>query len=164
MRRLFFSLILISILLVMPIHALAHPGRTDSSGGHRNRSTGEYHYHHGYPEHDHVDLDGDGKKDCPYTFEDNTDHSSNSESRDLAQNRENPDRNSLKAVTSNPINYLFDNLFEIFIALGLGMLVLSTFILPFTSDSFGYYYIKTAFSFIGLSIIAAIITFFASLF
>lgn len=33
--------------------AYAHPGGTDSSGGHYNRSTGEYHYHHGYPEHDH---------------------------------------------------------------------------------------------------------------
>lgn len=27
--------------------AFAHPGRTDSSGGHYNRSTGEYHYHNG---------------------------------------------------------------------------------------------------------------------
>ena len=25
----------------------AHPGRTDSNGGHWNRSTGEYHYHSG---------------------------------------------------------------------------------------------------------------------
>ncbi len=27
--------------------AFAHPGRTDSSGGHYNKSTGEYHYHNG---------------------------------------------------------------------------------------------------------------------
>ena len=33
--------------------ALAHSGRTDSKGGHYNRSTGEYHYHHGYSAHDH---------------------------------------------------------------------------------------------------------------
>lgn len=56
----------------------AHPGRTDSSGGHHDRSTGAYHYHHGYPAHDHKDLDGDGKKDCPYDFDDQTDHSSRS--------------------------------------------------------------------------------------
>lgn len=31
----------------------AHSGRTDFNGGHMNHSTGEYHYHHGYPEHQH---------------------------------------------------------------------------------------------------------------
>ena len=46
----------------------AHPGKTDSKGGHTNHSTGEYHYHHGYSAHDHYDMDGDGKKDCPYEF------------------------------------------------------------------------------------------------
>ena len=30
-----------------------HSGRTDSNGGHYNRSTGEYHYHHGYSAHQH---------------------------------------------------------------------------------------------------------------
>ena len=53
----------------------AHPGRTDSSGGHTNHSTGEYHYHHGYSAHDHYDMDGDGVIDCPYDFDDQTDHS-----------------------------------------------------------------------------------------
>ena len=57
----------------------AHSGRTDSSGGHTNGSTGEYHYHHGYPAHDHYDLDGDGDMDCPYDFEDKTDNSRNSD-------------------------------------------------------------------------------------
>ena len=31
----------------------AHPGGTDSKGGHYNRSTGEYHYHHGESAHQH---------------------------------------------------------------------------------------------------------------
>ena len=31
----------------------AHSGRTDANGGHWNRKTGEYHYHHGYPAHQH---------------------------------------------------------------------------------------------------------------
>lgn len=35
------------------IPAYAHPGRTDGKGGHYNRSTGEYHYHHGMSEHQH---------------------------------------------------------------------------------------------------------------
>lgn len=38
----------------------AHSGGTDSKGGHINHSTGEYHYHHGQPAHQHPN----GK--CPY--------------------------------------------------------------------------------------------------
>lgn len=47
--------IILAILTVLLLFssALAHPGDTDSKGGHYNRSTGEYHYHHGYPEHQH---------------------------------------------------------------------------------------------------------------
>ena len=56
----------------------AHPGRTDSNGGHTDRSTGEYHYHHGYSAHDHYDMDGDGDDDCPYDFKDKTGSSSGS--------------------------------------------------------------------------------------
>ena len=69
--------ILLSIVLcffIFSIAASAHSGKTDSSGGHYNRSTGEYHYHHGYPAHQHQN----GK--CPYEFDDQTDHSSKSSS------------------------------------------------------------------------------------
>lgn len=38
--------LLFSVTLMCPI-ANAHPGRTDSSGGHYNRKTGVYHYHSG---------------------------------------------------------------------------------------------------------------------
>lgn len=69
MRRFLLSFILI-LALAVPI--LAHPGGTDSSGGHTDHSTGEYHYHHGYGPHQHEDLDGDGVPDCPYDFEDRT--------------------------------------------------------------------------------------------
>ena len=58
--------------------ASAHSGRTDSQGGHYDWSTGEYHYHHGYPAHDHYDMDGDGIVDCPYNFNDRTGYSSSS--------------------------------------------------------------------------------------
>lgn len=69
MRRLLLSFILICLLT---IPASAHPGGTDSSGGHYDHSTGEYHYHHGYGPHEHEDLDGDGDLDCPYNFKDKT--------------------------------------------------------------------------------------------
>lgn len=39
-------------LLLIPA-AGAHSGRTDANGGHWDSSTGEYHYHHGYPAHQH---------------------------------------------------------------------------------------------------------------
>ena len=68
-------LILPSVVLV----TYAHPGGTDSSGGHRNRSTGEYHYHHGYSAHDHYDVDGDGTADCPYDFDDKTERKRDSD-------------------------------------------------------------------------------------
>lgn len=67
MRRLVVCLLL---LLWLPCAAHAHPGGTDSNGGHYNRKTGEYHYHHGYPEHQHTN----GK--CPYDFKDKTGQSS----------------------------------------------------------------------------------------
>ena len=62
----FKPLIAIALFLSLSIAAHAHPGRTDSSGGHTDHSTGEYHYHHGYPAHQHSDTDGDGILDCPY--------------------------------------------------------------------------------------------------
>lgn len=75
-------MVLLSLLLVLSAapSALAHPGRTDANGGHTDHSTGEYHYHHGYPAHQHYDIDGDGKPDCPYDFKDNTRSSSSSSS------------------------------------------------------------------------------------
>lgn len=62
----FKPLIAIALFLSLSVVAYAHPGGTDSDGGHTNHDTGEYHYHHGYPEHQHYDIDGDGDLDCPY--------------------------------------------------------------------------------------------------
>ena len=72
MRRILLALICVFFIISAPVCVYAHPGRTDGSGGHYNRSTGEYHYHHGYGEHQHSDMDGDGDLDCPYDFEDKT--------------------------------------------------------------------------------------------
>lgn len=66
--RLLKLLVVIAICLSVPTAAFAHPGRTDSDGGHTDHSTGEYHYHHGYSAHQHSDRDGDGDLDCPYQF------------------------------------------------------------------------------------------------
>ena len=41
------------VLIIMTSNVFGHSGRTDSNGGHYNRSTGEYHYHHGYSAHQH---------------------------------------------------------------------------------------------------------------
>lgn len=54
--------------------AYAHPGATDANGGHYDHSTGEYHYHHGYPAHQHPD----GR--CPYNYKDRTGQNSGSSS------------------------------------------------------------------------------------
>ena len=39
--------VIILILINISIISLSHSGRTDSNGGHYDRSTGEYHYHNG---------------------------------------------------------------------------------------------------------------------
>lgn len=59
-------LILVLVALVCS-HTIsfAHSGRTDSSGGHHD-SFGDYHYHHGYSAHYHIDGE------CPYDFHDKT--------------------------------------------------------------------------------------------
>ena len=73
------SIILCALaLLALSPPALSHPGRTDSKGGHTDSATGKYHYHHGYPAHQHYDINGDGRADCPYNFRDNTNHESSS--------------------------------------------------------------------------------------
>jgi hypothetical protein len=46
--------------------ASAHSGSLDGKGGHRSTSTGDYHYHHGYPAHSHENGI------CPYNFDDKT--------------------------------------------------------------------------------------------
>ena len=67
------------VIMVPAITVYAHPGKTDANGGHIDHSTGEYHYHHGYPAHFHDDIDGDGTLDCPYDFDDQTDHVTDNE-------------------------------------------------------------------------------------
>ena len=53
----------IGCLIMLTSVASAHPGRTDANGGHWDQETGEYHYHHGYPAHQH------NNGVCPYELE-----------------------------------------------------------------------------------------------
>lgn len=64
MKKLVCFLSIAVIMLVSVVTAFAHQGRTDGKGGHYDRDTGEYHYHHGYSAHQH-----DGGT-CPYDFDD----------------------------------------------------------------------------------------------
>lgn len=63
------------LLLLIPLAVMAHSGRTDKNGGHTDHSTGEYHYHHGYPAHQHINGV------CPYNFDDQTNHKSGSSTK-----------------------------------------------------------------------------------
>lgn len=53
--------LILLLLALLPAYAAASPGGTDANGGHYNHKTGLYHYHHGYPEHQHENGI------CPYT-------------------------------------------------------------------------------------------------
>lgn len=78
MKKILFNVLIVSILMLsLTLVVYAHSGRTDSSGGHIDKSTGKYHYHHGYPAHSHYDINGDGFKDCPYTYTKKPNHSNN---------------------------------------------------------------------------------------
>lgn len=63
------SFIILLLCILFSVTAFAHGGKTDSNGGHYDHSDGEYHYHHGYPAHQHENGE------CPYDFDDKTDHS-----------------------------------------------------------------------------------------
>lgn len=84
-------LILALCLQLLAIVTTAHPGRTDANGGHYNHSTGGYHYHHGYSAHQHYDMNGDGIKDCPFEFKDQTNHSNSSNNNYTSDDYKNND-------------------------------------------------------------------------
>jgi hypothetical protein len=65
MKRLLVLLLCLLLTACFSTVVSAHSGGTDSKGGHTNHSTGEYHYHHGYPAHSHRGGE------CPYEADDN---------------------------------------------------------------------------------------------
>ncbi len=58
MRR--YLILACALLLLCAFPACASPGRTDANGGHIDSATGEYHFHHGFPAHQHINGV------CPY--------------------------------------------------------------------------------------------------
>ena len=69
-KRILAALLSTFLAVSAPFAAYAHPGRTDSSGGHHDYGNvsglGDYHYHHGYPAH----LHPNGV--CPYADADSS--------------------------------------------------------------------------------------------
>lgn len=68
-RKLFQISFILVFSLLFVVFCTAHKGNTDNNGGHFDTFTGEYHYHHGYPAHDHENGI------CPYDYHDKTNHS-----------------------------------------------------------------------------------------
>ena len=66
------KLLVLVLALLLSLPVFAHSGGTDSKGGHNG--PGGYHYHHGYPAHQH-----EGGQ-CPYDFDDRTGESSGTSS------------------------------------------------------------------------------------
>lgn len=88
LRNIFLFVLSFSIIIgLLCTIAYAHSGKTDEYGGHYDNSTGEYHYHHGYPAHQHTNGI------CPYDFDDksekNNDISSNTH---IVSNRKNTNK------------------------------------------------------------------------
>ena len=90
---LIFTFLLLAVCLYTT--AYAHSGRTDSNGGHYDRETGEYHYHHGYPAHDH-----DGGI-CPYNYDDRTGWNSGTTGDESKDNQSKGQKNIPKKTESN---------------------------------------------------------------
>lgn len=60
----FFCFMLVALMFLCPV--LAHSGKTDSKGGHYDHQNDGYHYHHGYPAHQHTGGV------CPYDYDNKT--------------------------------------------------------------------------------------------
>ena len=83
------TVVLTSILFIMPVLAFAHPGKTDSRGGHKDNKNasglGAYHFHcDGYPAHLH-----EGGI-CPYT-DNNTSVNDNSTESNIVEESDKSD-------------------------------------------------------------------------
>lgn len=96
------TLLILTHLLTFDVSA--HPGKTDSRGGHFNREEGTYHYHHGYSAHSHYDMNGDGIVDCPYNFDDQTNHDSNNTNYSYKTNNSKYQTSSKSSYTSSDTN------------------------------------------------------------
>lgn len=107
--RRFLALLFTCILIFsfsLPV-AYAHSGGTDKNGGHYDHNTGEYHYHHGYPAHQHPNGT------CPYNFDDKTGESSGTDGSGYTSTPQNASSNAITTSESPAkkqswFNILFD--------------------------------------------------------
>jgi hypothetical protein len=76
MKIIKFIITFIICTFVLNIQIYAHPGRTDSEGGHNDNINGGYHYHHGEPAHQHYDGV------CPYDVDEPPSSSSSLDDED----------------------------------------------------------------------------------
>lgn len=99
MKRRTLLLLCCCLFLLFPFSASAHPGRTDANGGHYDSSTGEYHYHHGYPAHQHTNGV------CPYDFDDKTGQNSGSSSSSSKSSGSTRKSSSTSSVSATSLKY-----------------------------------------------------------
>lgn len=106
---LFIISIILSVLLLCTI-TYAHSGGTDSNGSHYDNSTGEYHYHHSYPAHQHTNGI------CPYDFDDKTGQNSGDKSNKHSNSSDITFDNKLvKSVTAIAVVLFFITVIYIFV-------------------------------------------------
>lgn len=87
------------LLVVLTIICFSHSGRTDANGGHYNRSTGEYHYHHGMAAHDHPNGI------CPYST--SSSNNNNTLTTSSATNNTSVENYANKYSTAKNMNIIF---------------------------------------------------------
>ena len=87
------ALLIACLFFIIPV--FAHSGKTDSSGGHYDHKNGGYHYHHGYPAHQHTNGI------CPYNFDDKTNHNSSSSKSSTKSENENKVTKATDSTKSN---------------------------------------------------------------
>ena len=126
------------VCFLFPTIVFAHPGGTDSKGGHYNRSTGEYHYHHGHSAHQHTNGI------CPYNFDDTTEykssesnnsknHSSNAEKENKTTDSDNikddPQKTENQSLVSKIIKWVILGIFLLWVGgslvFSIGMVLIS---------------------------------------
>ena len=146
--------IILAILYCLPFAVSAHPGGTDSQGGHKNKNTGEYHFHHGYSAHDHYDIDGDGDIDCPYDFKNNT-KSKRSESKLSTENYVTNVSTSNEKKSFRITNFI-KNISKLCAIIGIILFGLSSLFAIF--DDIAAVLLKSCFWCFGIAFVSAIIS------
>jgi hypothetical protein len=76
LKKNFIIILTLFFLALLSLYGMAHGGGTDENGGLYDSNTGEYHYHHGYPAHQHRNGE------CPYDYDNAIDYGDNEPSSD----------------------------------------------------------------------------------